>query len=275
MHDMKTRLVSIAGALALLPAVASAQPVTVTYGMSIAGLPIGSARMALTPNGATTAVAVTGSAGGPLEIGRMSASAVIAQGRVTAQSQSGSGKSATSAAIQSSGSPGSSSFSYSGTSGRGPGRLSMTVAGGRATQVDNQIPDNPQAQRVPVTDAHKAGIMDPLMLLTQIVKPGGTLQPQGVCGRTHQIFTGVIRLNMAGTPAEERPPVSGMPDGYKAVACRVTTTPIAGHRIDKGNQAEPRTANVVFAVNGDRAVLWSLSVPGRFGSFALNAREIQ
>jgi hypothetical protein len=266
----------IAGtALLLATAGALADPVVVRYGISIAGLPIGSATLVMTPNGQNTQVQISGSVGGPLEIGKMSASATVAQGRVTAQSQSGSGRNATSANLSSQGSPASSAFAFANVTGRGPGKLAMTVAGGRVTALDNQVPDNPKAERVPVTDAHKVGVVDPLMMLTHVVKPGGTLRPEGVCGRTHQVFTGVIRMNLAGTPAEVQAAPRGLPEGWRAVACRVTTTPVAGHRIDKGNRAETRTASVVFAVNGDKAVLWSLAVPGPFGSFALAARDVR
>ncbi|MGL4240900.1 MAG: hypothetical protein ACRCTI_07280 [Beijerinckiaceae bacterium] len=272
---MNSRALVFLAAAAVFPQGLSAQTTTVSYGMTIAGLPIGSATMAMTPNGAATNVSISGSAGGPLEIGKMSASAVIAANRVTAQSQSGSGKDAASATLSSQGSLASSSFSYSGVTGRGPGRLTMSVAGNRVAALENNVPDNPKAVRVPVADAHKSGIVDPLMLLTQVVKPGGTIRPEGVCGRSHKIFTGVARVDMAGTAPVDGPAVRGMPEGYRSVACRVTTTPVSGHRIDKGNRAEARTASVVFAVNGDKAVLWSLSVPGRFGSFALTAREIK
>ncbi len=151
----------------------------------------------------------------------------------------------------------------------------MTVAGGRVAALDNQLPDNPAAVRVPVTDAHKAGVVDPLMLVAQVVKPGGTLRPDGICGRSHQIFTGVIRMNMSGSQPEPQTDSRGLPEGWRAVSCRVTTTPVSGHRIDKGNRPETRTASVVFAVNGEKAVLWSVSVPVAFGSFALTAREIR
>jgi hypothetical protein len=266
----------VAGAALLASAAAaSAQPVTVRYGMTIAGLPIGSATLVLTPNGSSTSMAVIGSVGGPLEIGRMSVSAVVAPGRVTAQSQSGSGRNATSASLSSQGSPASSTFAFSNVTGRGPGKLAMTVAGGRVTALDNQVPDNPRAVRAPVTEAHRSGVVDPLMLLAQLVKPGGAFRPEGVCGRTHQVFTGVARLDLAGTALEERGDVRGLPEGWRAVSCRVTTTPVAGHRIDKGNRAEARTASVVFAVGGEKSVLWSVSVPGTFGSFALTASEIR
>jgi Protein of unknown function (DUF3108) len=265
----------LASATLLMATAASAQPTTVRYGMSLAGLPIGSATLVLTPNGAGTQINITGSAGGPLEIGRMSASATVAPGKVTAQSQSGSGKDATSANLTSVGSGANSTFNFTNVTGRGPGKLAMTVAGGRVSTLDAQVPDNPKAVRVPVTDAHKAGVVDPLAALAVMIRPGGTMRPDGVCGRTHQIFTGITRFTMAGTAPQDGAAVRGMPEGYKAVTCSVTVTPVSGHRIDKGNRAQARTAALSFAVNGERAVLWSLSVPAMIGSFSLTASEIR
>jgi Protein of unknown function (DUF3108) len=263
--------------VALATAAQAVEPTTVNYTMSIAGLPIGSATMTIAPNGSSTAVSIAGKAGGPLGIGRMNASAVIAAGNVTAQSQSGSGKDASNASLVSRGQPGNSSFSYTGTSSRGPGKIAMTMAASRVTALEKEIPDNPKAVRVPVTEAHKAGVVDPLSVLGMMFKPGGTMQPENLCGKSYAVFTGQARFSMAGTPVENRAAVSGMPEGYKAVACKVTVTPVAGHRTDKGNAAEPRTANLVFASSATdlRTVLWSLSVPGTFGSFALTANSLK
>jgi hypothetical protein len=54
-------------------------------------------------------------------------------------------------------------------------------------------------------------------------------------------------------------------------------TPVSGHRTDKGNAVEPRTASLVFASSASdlRTVLWSLSVPGTFGSFSLTANSLK
>ncbi len=112
-------LASHAVAAGVLPA-AAAEPVTVNYRMSIAGLPIGSATLALTPNGETTSIAVVGRAGGPIDLGRMSATAVVAPGSVKAQSRSGSGKDATDASLASQGNAGDSRFTYEGVTNRGP-----------------------------------------------------------------------------------------------------------------------------------------------------------
>ncbi|MFM9975690.1 MAG: hypothetical protein ACKVON_14080 [Beijerinckiaceae bacterium] len=262
--------------LVAAPSLALAQPTTVTYSMAIAGLPIGSATMVMTPSVNSTSVSLSGKAGGPLEIGKMSALAVIAPDQVTVQSQSGSGKSAASASLLSSGAPGSSSFTYTGQNNRGTGKIAMKLAGGRTTALDVSIPDNPTAVRVPVTEVHKIGVIDPLSLLAQFIKPGGTMNPKGLCGKSHGVFTGQARLNLSGSEAKFEN-TSSLPEGWRAISCSVTLTPVSGHRIDKNrNAGKPQTASLVFAESIDRSrtLLWSLSVPGSFGSFSLTARSV-
>jgi hypothetical protein len=273
---MRPLLLSTLG-LSLLSGIAAAEPTTVNYSMSIAGLPIGSAVMVLNPNGSSTSLTISGRAGGPLEIGRMSLSATVAPGQVSAQSQSGSGSDATSARLTSRGNGPSSAFAYSGQTSRGPGKIDMTVAGGRVTALDASIPDNPQAVRVPVTDAHKSGVVDPLQALARVVKPGGMFEPDGVCGKSLGVFSGQARVNLTGTAAQPAQ-VSGLPDAWTAVGCSVTFQPVSGYRIDKNrNAGQSRTARLVFArsPDGKKTVLWSMAVAGTFGSFALNASSIK
>jgi hypothetical protein len=259
------------------PCAARADAITVNYTIAVAGLPIGSAVMALAPNGSSTAVNVSGRIGGALDLGRFAASGTVAPGHVTARSTSGSGKDATAADLVSRGSGGARQFSYRGETPRGPGAIAMTVAGGNATQVEAKIPDNPQAVRVPVTEAHRQGVVDPLVIVERFFRPGGTIDPAGVCGRRQGVFTGQVRFDMAGTGLEPAAPPSGAPAGWSAVSCKVTTTPISGHRIDKGNRPQTRTATLVFVQAPDkgRSLLWSLAVPSGFGSFSLTANSVK
>jgi hypothetical protein len=263
---------------ALLPSGhASAQQQTVSYSLALAGLPIGSATLALSPRNGSTALSLVAKIGGPFEFGRVTASANVAAGQISASSQSGSGKSATSAELSSRGRPGSSSFSFSGVTSRGPGKVAMEVAGGRVGGLDVNLPDNPTAVRVPVTEAHKSGVVDPLSVLQALVEPGGGFRPDGLCGRSYGVFTGQTRFNVAGG-APSAAQVSGLPEGWSAVMCNVSYTPVAGHRIDKASTApKPRTARVTFATppNGGPGVLWSVASPGVFGTFSMTANEVR
>jgi hypothetical protein len=110
-----------------------------------------------------------------------------------------------------------------------------------------------------------------------MVKPGGTMLPESVCGRSHAVFTGQTRFNLTGG-AVEPAAVKGLPEGWGAVSCKVTHTPVSGHRIDKGSDAaKVRTGTVVFAKDNasGRAVLWSLSTPAWVGSFTLAATSVK
>lgn len=249
---------------------------TVNYRLSLAGLPIGSATLALLPSNGTTAINFIASVGGGLELGRIAASGSVSSNDVRAESRSGSGKSATTASLSSKGAAGSSQFNYAGTTSRGPGAVRIAMQGGKVTQEDVNIPDNPAAVRVPLTEAHKSGVVDPLTVLGAAIEPGKAFRPEGLCGRRHAVFTGQARFDLVGTavgPAK----ADDLPAGWSAVGCNVTYTPIAGHRIDKASAgAKPRTAKLVFArsADGTKVLLWSLSAPGPIGTFTLSAREM-
>jgi hypothetical protein len=265
--------VSLVTGLQIIPAAAQTNA-PVSYTMSIAGLPIGSATLTLKPNGKTTELTLAGSAGGPIEIGRISARAVVAPGQVTAESQSGSGSSASSATLTSRGQPGNSTFSYSGVSAKGQASVAMILTGSKTTKLDVVMPDAGQVTRSPVTEAHKTGVIDPLSVLAQAIEPGGGFRPGGLCGKTHQVFNGVSRFSLSGSALETAKP-KNLPEGWSAVTCRVTYTPIAGFRTDKKVAgAQARTATLTFAIAPEdkRSVLWAASAPGPFGNFALTAK---
>jgi hypothetical protein len=256
---------------------AGARAASVDYTIALAGIPVGSASFAAKPNGSGTAVSVSGRLGGALDLGRFDAQATVTSGAVSARTTSGGGKDASSASLSSRATGGGRSFSYEGKTSRGPGQISMAVESGRVTALDARIPDNPKAVRVPVTDAHKSGVVDPLVVLAAFVRPNGAVDAGGLCGRRHQIFTGQVRFDLAGSAARPVDPPSGAPAGWRALTCKVAYTPISGHRIDKGQRAQPRTATLVFveAADGGAAALWSLSVPSGFGSFSLTASGIR
>jgi hypothetical protein len=260
------------------PPARASEPTAAEYTLSIAGLPIGSGELSVTPNGSATAISLKGRVGGALEIGRIDANATVSRAGVAARTTSGSGKDATEANLASNGNGSNRQFFYTGKTPRGPGRIAMTVAGGNATAVDLDIPDATTARRVPVVAEHKRGISDPLVVLAALVPPGGVLTPEGLCGRTHQVFTGQVRFDLAGGPASEVPAPRGAPEGWSATRCKVAYTPVSGHRIDKDVAgARPRTATLVFVTSPDkrRAALWSLSVSSSFGTFAMTASAIR
>ncbi len=101
---------------------------------------------------------MTGSLGGPLELGRVGATANVAADQVSVVTRSGSGSKVTTANLTSEGKPGESRFTYKGETVRGPASVAMILAGGRVSRADVSISRQSRAVRVPVTDAHKAGV---------------------------------------------------------------------------------------------------------------------
>jgi hypothetical protein len=268
---------ALLAALLAAAAPAAALAGSVDYTVAIAGIPIGSATWSAKPNGSGAAVSVSGRLGGALDLGRFDAQASVGKAMVTARSTSGSGADAATASLASRASGDGRAFSYEGKTSRGPGQITMAIAGGRVTELDARIPDNPNAVRVPVADAHKTGVVDPLMVLAAFVRPDGSVDADGLCGRSHRVFTGQVRFDLAGSASRPTTAPSGAPAGWQARTCKVAYTPVSGHRVDKGQRAQPRTATLVFveAANGGPSVLWSLSVPSGFGSFSLTANGVR
>jgi hypothetical protein len=266
---------ALIAASSLLPQAAEAA--STQYTISMAGLPIGSVQFEVSPNGSSAGFKASGRIGGALDLGRFDAQGTIGTSQATAETRSGSGKDIATAKLASNGAAANRTFSYEGVNSRGPGRIAMSIANGDVAWLAAELPDNPRAVRVPVTDDHKRGVVDPLMLASAVIRPSGSLLHEGLCGRRHQVFTGQVRFDLAGSAARPTDLPRGAPAGWTAMTCKVAYTPVSGHRIDKGARAQPRTATLVFVESPDRkgGALWSLSVPTGFGSFALTATQMQ
>jgi len=106
-------------------------------------------------------------------------------------------------------------------------RIGMQAGNVRA--VDIQPPFEEQEGRVPITDAHKRNILDPLSALIMPIKQGDATNGSAVCGRSIPVFDGYTRFNVdlayVGTRQVQT-------QGYKGnvVVCSARYKPIAGHR---------------------------------------------
>jgi hypothetical protein len=83
--------------------------------------------------------------------------------------------------------------------------------------------------RVPVKDAHKKGVVDPVSALLMPTLGKGSLTDAGNCNRTIPIFDGATRFNIVlsygSTQEVQKPGYSG-----PVLVCNVRYVPIAGHR---------------------------------------------
>jgi hypothetical protein len=112
---------------------------------------------------------------------------------------------------------------------------------------------NPDTDRVPVTDAHKQDIADPLTALLLPASPGDPVAAAG-CERKLSIFDGRRRFDLA---LSYRRKDKATPDkGYQgpALVCAVKFTPIAGHRAS--------SPLLTFLIEGRDIEIWFVPVAG-------------
>lgn len=104
----------------------------------------------------------------------------------------------------------------------------MALNAGSVRSVELVPPPEPHPDRVPVTDAHKRGIVDPLSALVMPVAGANLIGPAS-CDRTIPVFDGYARfdisLSYAGTQQVRSPAYSG-----PVAVCKARYRAIAGHR---------------------------------------------
>ncbi|WP_237180042.1 DUF3108 domain-containing protein [Rhodoplanes sp. Z2-YC6860] len=127
------------------------------------------------------------------------------------------------------GNPVPASFAASVTTDKKTEEIRMTLASGDVKQFSIVPEVPPDDDRIPVTEAHKRGVSDPMT--GSLVRVPGTGNPVGpqACQRTNQIFDGRMRYNLQF--AYKRMEQVKAEKGYEgpAVVCSVTFVPLAGY----------------------------------------------
>jgi hypothetical protein len=109
----------------------------------------------------------------------------------------------------------------------------MVISGGTVREFSAEPPNTPNASRVPLTEAHRHGVWDPMTgSLVRIPGNGDTVVAQG-CQRTLSIFDGRMRYDLQ--LAFKRFDTVSSEAGYqgRVVVCSVRFAPIAGHVPDR------------------------------------------
>lgn len=107
--------------------------------------------------------------------------------------------------------------------------IQMTMAGGNVAGLEITPPFDEKPDRVPLSEAHKRAVVDPVSALVMpAVGRGPLLDPEN-CNRTIPVFDGGVRfdvvLSYAATRKVEKPGYTG-----PVLVCDVRYVPIAGHR---------------------------------------------
>lgn len=155
-------------------------------------------------------------------------------------------------------------------------RIGMTAGNVRA--VDIQPPFENLEGRVPVMEAHKRGIVDPLSALIMPVK-GDVSNGADVCRRSIPVYDGYTRFNVdlayVGTRQVNVPGYSGA-----VIVCNARYKPISGHRPNRPAtkfMADNRDMEVWLAPLGEAKVVvpFRISVRTMVGMTVIEARKFQ
>jgi hypothetical protein len=108
----------------------------------------------------------------------------------------------------------------------------MALNGGAVRSMEVVPPPEPHPDRVPVSDAHKRGVVDPLSALVMPVTGNSALIGPAACERNIPVFDGYARfdvsLSFAGTQQVRSPAYTG-----PVVVCKARYRAISGHRANR------------------------------------------
>jgi Protein of unknown function (DUF3108) len=154
----------------------------------------------------------------------------------------------------------------------------MALASGNVTEYSVKPPVRPSPDRIPVRDADRRGVVDPMTsALTRVGGSGNPVAP-AACGRTAAVFDGRVRYNLHSE--FKRMDYVKAAKGYAgpAVVCALYFKPISGYVPNLPTikyMAAVRDAEVWLApIAGTRVLVpFRLSVPTPLGRGVLQARE--
>lgn len=137
-------------------------------------------------------------------------------------------------------------------------------------------PPTPRPDRVPVTDAHRKGVLDPMSALLMPVAGTGEPLSAEACARTLPIFDGLARYDLTLSFLRIE---AVKAKGYEgaAVVCRVAFKAIAGHREGRKDIAFMEKNKDIYVwlvpVAGSRVMVpFRIQVATRLGTLLVNAR---
>jgi hypothetical protein len=230
----------------------------VHYTASLAGIPLGTGVWTVDVVDDQYAAAATGKTTGLLQV--FASGQGSADGRGTVNG----------------GKPVSSSYAATITAGKRRDDVRILVSSGTVKDYSALPPWPPTPDRVPVTDAHRRGIIDPMTAwLMPVPGNGDPVRPEA-CQRTLAIFDGRARYDLA--LSFKRMDQVKSEHGYAGpvVVCMVRYLPISGHRPDRPAikyLMEQRDIELALApLAGTRIVVpYRISVPTALGMAVLEA----
>ena len=167
-------------------------------------------------------------------------------------------------------------YASSTVSDRRSDEVRMTLRAGTVKEVEVEPPTPPSPDRVPLTDAHRKGVTDPLSAAIMPVPGNGEVLTPDACKRKLALFDGRQRADIE--LVFKRMDRVHADKGYQgpAVVCTVLYRPIAGHRPERPAikyLEQTREMEIwLTPIAGTRLVVpFRFSVPTPFGLGVLQA----
>jgi hypothetical protein len=166
-------------------------------------------------------------------------------------------------------------FTLTTTSDKDKDAVKMTIDGGNVTALTAETSATNE-ERVPVTDADRKGIVDPLTAMLIRMEGTGDVVAADACKRTLPIFDGRRRFDLALSFKRIEQVKGGKGYAGPAVVCAVAFRPIAGHRRDSAlldYLTDGREIELVLApVAGTRFLApFRLSIASMLGNLVIEA----
>ncbi|MCB1535678.1 MAG: DUF3108 domain-containing protein [Rhodoblastus sp.] len=236
---------------------ASAESLRASYALSIIGVPIGNADAAasIEPGGYKIDIG--------LRLSGLAALVTKAKGAATAN-----GAIANSAVLPN-------AYANTTANANETRTVRMGLNAGTVRAVDISPPFLDMNERVPVTQAHKTSILDPVSALVMSVPAGQPLVGQAACDRTIPVYDGLVRFNVSLFYKGMR---NVHAKGYAGPVsvCSARYTPISGYKLDSQStryMAENRDMEVWLAPMAQAHVVvpYYIKIGTKQGSLVIQA----
>ncbi len=130
----------------------------------------------------------------------------------------------------------------------------LAMVGGTAKEVEVEPPIKPLPDRVEVTEAHLANIMDPVSGAFIYVPGTVDLMSAAACDRSIPVFDGRQRYDVSLSFLRVEQVKAGKTYSGPAVVCRAGYTPVAGHR--------PTRSTVKYMMENKEMYVWLVPIAG-------------
>jgi len=224
-------MAGVAAACGLAAPAALAESLRATYALSIIGVPIGNADAAASIENGAYKVDIG------LRLSGLAAMVTKAKGAATAN-----GAIANATVLPN-------AYANTTANANETRTVRMGLNAGTVRAVEISPPFLDMDERVPVTQAHKTSVLDPVSALVMSVPPGQPLVGQAACDRTIPVYDGLVRFNVSlffkGVRNVQAKGYSG-----PVSVCSARYTPISGYKLDSQStryMAENRDLEVWLA----------------------------